>query len=599
MAKQETEARDYTGSEYLNESWAFLISFFRWYPDVLADIFRSPDATYKNEELIQRVMMRAFARYQYVDITGCRSLTKTSTTIKGKLIDNILWPSTRTSYYGPSYRQQSELARDAFADITANYPVLAAHYKVVDSAKDAWSVQTTYGSSISINAMRGKNIHNVVAEEYAQEEKPPFDYAEYSTVVLYAVRLLHMVNGRRDPTYIPYKEHTITSAGRRQNHSYDTRTNHMQALRRGQSAFVMDVPWQVIVLSQMRPLEWAIQRRENSTPERWLREMESRYTGTDENPMVRDETLTQCRDLMVMEEHHCCRDRENRFAPHDVIYIVGYYVSYEDDKKNAKCALVVLKLTRQKDRFKRDRYLKECVYVDDYAPPATNILQARRLKQVWMRYCAEEGHFAYIAMDAWQYGRAVLEALMMDLEDGLPPLCVVDHASYTELEIEGALPVIYPIKAGGLGVTDPDAEMIRYAEIQFEHHNVRLLTSNANAGLEAYKHRHRIRDDTLDPQIFRPYQKTQELVGQIQNLKKVPSGSGVSERRISKHIQRDSWSALKYALRLAQKLEYKNLIQTKRKRDWQEFFKKNAHTVGNASHVMPRAGLHRRGGKLF
>lgn len=35
----------------------------------------------------------------------------------------------------------------------------------------------------------------------------------------------------------------------------------------------------------------------------------------------------------------------------------------------------------------------------------------------------------------------------------------------------------------------------------------------------------------------------------------------MGERRISKHIQRDFWSALKYALRMAQKLEYKEYKQ--------------------------------------
>ena len=42
IKKQETEERNY--SEYCNESWALLISFFRWYPDVMQDVFRSENA---------------------------------------------------------------------------------------------------------------------------------------------------------------------------------------------------------------------------------------------------------------------------------------------------------------------------------------------------------------------------------------------------------------------------------------------------------------------------------------------------------------------------------------------------------------------------
>lgn len=568
----------------------------------MCDLLRSPEAQYPNEELIQRVMMRTYARYQFVDITGCRSLTKTNTKMKQKLVWNILWPGVKSSYYGPSYKQQAELAKTAFHDIQNDYPGLTKHYTIDSEGKDTWGISTRFGSSMTINAIRGKNVHDVTAEEYAQEEAPAFDFDEYSTVVLYAVRLVHKVQGERDPTFIPYQQHSITSAGRKQNHSYETRCSHLKLMRQGKSAFVMDVPWQVIVLSQMRPYEWAMQRKAESTPEKWMREMESRYTGTDENPIVRDEVLTESRCMLLMEEHHCAKDRDNKIDPKDVIYVIGYDVSYEDDKKNAKCACVVVKLTKQKEWLKRDKYLKQVVWVDDWPPPNSFMAQARKLKQVWYRFCVEGGNPTYIAIDAWQYGKGVVEALMMDLHDGLAPLCIMNHDQYTEMELEGAIPIIYPIKAGGTGVTDPDSEMIRNAEIQFENRNVMLLTSNRYAGIEAYKKAHRIKDDNLDASIDRPYRKTQELVGQIQNLKKVPSGAGMAEKRISKSIQRDSWSALKYAMRLAQKLERENLVKQKRKGEWEDEFKKMgagniaAEPVGAAIRMR---GVGRMGGRRY
>jgi len=597
VAKKTTEGLDY--GEYSSESWAFLISFWRWYPDQLLDLLRGPEAAYPTEELIQRVMERVFARYQYVDVTGCRSLTKTSTKIKFKLVQNLLWPRTKSSYYGPSNKQQAELAKNAFHEIESDYPALTRHWCVENEGKDFFYISTPAGSNLSINAIRGKNIHDVTAEEYAQEENPPFDYDEYVTVVLPAVRLLHMVRGVRDQTYIPYQRHTITSAGRKQNHAYETRCKHLLLMQQGKSAFVMDVPWQAIVLSKIRPYQWAEGLRAELTPEKWMREMESRYTGTDQNPMVRDEVLTECRSLMLMEEHHCCKDRDCKLAPEDVIYVIGYDVSYENDKRNAKCACVVVKLTRQREWLKRDRYLKQAVWVEDWAP-GDFMKQARRLKSVWYRFCYE-GSQTYIAIDAWQYGKGVVQALMMDLGDGLDPLCIYEHDSETAFELENAVPVIYPIKAGGAGVTDPDSEMIRNAELQFENRNVELLTSNFSAGVEAYKKYHRIRDDYLDAQIFLPYRKTQELVGQIQNLKRVPSGAGVTEKRISKAIQRDSWSALKYALRFTQKLERQNLAREHRKNDWTAQLEKyktrpllHSARVGHGRLVTGR-----RGGRIF
>ncbi len=593
VKKKVTEERDY--SDYESDSWALLISFWRWYPDRLCDLLRSGEADYANEELIQRVMMRAFARYQNVDITGCRGLTKTSTKFKQKLTGLLLWPGTKSSYYGPSYKQMAAIGSKTYRQFEHDYPPLAKHYCVESESVDKFELSTPLKSSFSISAYRGDNIHDVTAEEYAQEEQPAFDFEEYKRVVLPAVRLQHMVNGEEDPTYIPYQKHSITSAGRKQNHAYQTRCKDKAAMERGESAFVADIPWHVVVLSLMRPYEWAESLKSELTPEEWLREMEARYTGADENPVVRDEVLTESRNIMVMEDRHC--------GDPEAIYIVGYDVSYEDGARNAKCSPVVVKCTKQRQFIKRDRFLKSVVYVDDWPPPPSSVIQAKRLKEIWYRFCMEGGGPTYIAIDGWQYGKAVIEELMKDMHDGLPPLCIYNHATYTELELPGAIPIIYPIKAGGVGVTDPDSEMLRYAEIQFENRNVSLLTANLHEGIDAYKKFNRIKDDYADASIAVPYLKTRTLVGQIQNLKKVPSGSNMSEKRISKSIQRDSWSALKYALRFAQVLEKKMYQELHRKpSDWSDELSryKGVGTMARTAAFMPQGrGLGRMGGRRF
>lgn len=601
-------AEDRSYDDFQNDSWALLMSFFRWYPDILLDVFRSDDAKYELP-LIHRVILRAFARNQFVDITGSRGLGKTTTNMQYSVIQNLLWPGQKTVYTGPSYKQQAALAKAAFDDMTNDYPVLTKQYTIDNEGKDSWSISTRFGSDIGINTSRGRNFHDVTAEEVAQEEKPPFDADAYKTITLYAVRLVHMVNGKRDPTSISYRQRTITSAGRRQSFAYENRKNHFQAMMRGQSAFVADIPWQVVVLNGVRPIEWAMQRKEETTPDRWLREMESIYTGTDQNPIVRDDVLYECRKISVMEEHHCCKDPDNKLKPEDVIYVIGYDVSSENNKGNARCAVVVIKLTKQNDFLKRDKYLKQVVYVDDWPPPEAGMMQAKKLKQLWYQFCYE-GSQTYIAIDARSYGKAVVENLMMDLGDGLAPLCTIFHDDYRELEVAGAIPVLYTVKATGghaqWGARDGDSNMIQYAEMQFENRNVQLLISNRNRGVDAYKKYHRIKDDRMDFDIDRPYRKTEELVGQIQNLKKVPSGTGVQERRITLRIQRDSWSALKYALRLTERLELMNLVIPERKSEWTEFFEdmdKNKKTSVaerlSVSTALGRLATKRRGGRLF
>ena len=576
----------------LGDGWGLFISFVRYFPDFLLDLFRSEESDFGEEELIQRIIMRAKARYQYVDITGSRGLTKTSTTFKEEMVELLVWPGTQASYYGPSYKQLAGIATKQYMQLEHDYHALCRNFTLRASGNDRFEIGTPYNSKLSIAAMRGDNVHKVIAEEYAQEEYPAFDEESYKNVVLPAVRSQYKVQAKRDPYYVRYKQHSITSAGRRQNHAYETRCRHYLMMTRGESAFVIDVPFDAVILSGIRDVPWVENLRGELSPDKWAREMESRYTGADENPVVSDAALTESRCLTVMEEHHCCKDTRNVLLPEDVIYILGYDVSYADGANNAKCACVVIKCTRQKEWIKRDRFMKQVVWVDDWSPmPAEE--QAKKLKAVWSKYCVP-GSQAYIAIDAWQYGSSVLQSLMTDLGDGLNPLCIFNHKSYTAFELENALPCVYPIKAGGAGTTDPDAEMIRYAELQFEYHNVQMLTRNHQDGIEAYKNYHNIKDDDADYAIYQPYKKTNELVAQIQNLKKVPNSSGVSEKRISQRIQRDSWSALKYALRMAQVLEQNQLLAAIHARnDWTELVEK--YKDSNYRGTFARSGM---GGRL-
>ena len=553
---------------------------------------------------MQRMMMRAYARNADVAFTGTRGITKTSTKFKYAMLNGLVWPGTQSAYYGPSYKQMALIGSKQFKQIAHDYPALAKGWRVTAESKDDFKIETDLGSAFYISAFRGDNIHDVTAEEFAQEENPPFDFTEYSTIVLPAVRLRHNVDGKPDQNFVSYKNHSITSAGRKQHPSFQVRCDTLKEMYRGESAFAYDMSWECVVLQQMRPYSWAQKLKSKLTPERWMREMESRYTGADEYPIISDESLSESCCLQSMERQHCCKYSGNKTDPKDVIYIVCYDVSYEDAKKNAKCAVGVWKLTKQDDFLKRDRYLKQLVWLDDWPPPDNAMKQARKLKDVWYRFCFDGGNTTYIAIDGWQYGKAVIEDLMKDLGDGLPPLCILDHTEYVALEQDGALPIIYPIKAGGSGVTDPDVEMIRYAQTQFDNHNVQLLTMNTREGVEAYKRLHKIKDDDLDYQIARPYQKTRELSGQIQNLKAVPSGAGFSEKRISRAIQRDSWSAIKYGLRLTQKLEKELVLsEVRKKSDWDALLSKYK-AKGNVKNVTggstgARLVTQRRGGRIF
>lgn len=592
-------------ADYMNfgDGLPYLIALFRFFPDFFLDLFHSEHADYELS-FIQRIFLRINANYQYTDETACRGATKSYCRHSGGYADGLLWPGETTAVVGPSLKQTAKIASDTHKEIENNYPGLTALWTVESDGADRFVVSTKYKSRISIDNKRGVTVYRATAEETAQEEKPPFDADNYKEVVIPAVRGEYKVQGRRCPSYIRFKQQSVTSAGRRQQYAYETRCNHRQMMVRGESAYIIDVPFDVILLNQMRPVAWAENIRNELTPAQWMREMESIYSGSDKNPIIRDEILTEARSLLLMEEHHCCKDRDNKLKAQDVIYIVAYDVSFRDAKGNAKCACAVLKCTKQNDYYHKDKYLKQLVWLEDWTPAETPtpMAQAQRLRRIWNRFCFDRSQ-TYIVIDANSYGDGVLTSLMEQPIGGGIPLCCYKHTYYTELELEGAIPVIYPVRAGGVGTTDPDSDMVLNAELQFEHGNVQLLTGNMNEGVEAYKAAHRIKDDSLNYKISLPYKKTNELIGQIQNLREEPSGQGIRERRISTHIQRDSWSALKYALRFAQILERTNLQRKQPKSDWSKLLKSFQGVdllQGGGSAVGGRRGVTgRRGGKIF
>lgn len=535
---------------YDQDACALLVSYWRWYPDKFLDLIEGENADY-SLEIIQRVNLRAFCRYQNVFITGSRGTTKTYAAFLADLVKGVLWPGIQQSYYGPSLKQTADICAKAWKQIEKNYPILCSLWNVVSMRADSFVLETPFGSRIAITAMRGDNIHNVLAEEAAQEESgQQFDYDTFESVVTPAVRLLRMVGKEPDPLFPQNQFHYITSAGSQQNRSFEKRLKAYRGMKEGKSAFALDIPAEVSVISGIRTIAWLNKLEGDLTPDKFLREAKSIWTGTSENPILKDLTISQSRTLRVMEYSHCGDPK--------TIYVIGYDNSYRDGGNNAECAFSVFRCD-PKTGLESGIFSKKLIYVQSNPPPKESLEQARQLKAYWRRYTIPGAEPAYIAIDARAYGASVIEFLHKDLQDGLPPLCCINH-DFPELEQPGALPVLYPIIAtGGFneGIHDADAAMIEYAEREWEHGNVEMLTSDIADGVKSYKLAHRMKTDEYDVSISYPYSETRKLCGQIANLKKRLSGFGFSEERISKSIQRDMWSATKYALRVVKLLEDK------------------------------------------
>lgn len=545
---------------YATEQWAILISFFRWYPDILEDICAGANCEYENS-LMGRVTKRYLARYQTTFTYATRGYGKTTDIVSDKCNKGILFPGEVTGYYAPVEKQAAPLASKAFAGYERNYPILAHHWKVNSDSKEYFKISTPNGSKFIMDIDRGMDTSGVVAEECGQEDKNPFNWDEFNQIVLGTNRKQYYVNGKPDKTHIDFQEHYITSASRKENEAFQVCMKARKEMQDGESAFATFIPWQVPVLCRMKPYGYYKNLKRRLTAEQFMRECESKCTGSSQNPIIRDNVLQAAKRIMVMEDKHC--------GDPDCNYVIGYDVSSRDIAGNALSAMSVIKYQRQGRDV--DHYMKSLVYVMDSPPPSSAKEHAYRIKSRWRDYI-KDGKFPYIVIDARQYGQSVVERLHEDMGDGLPPLCTIYHEDpYRALEQPGAIPCIYPLQATGASGRDPNTAMLDYIEREFENGNFLLLTANLVDGMKAYKLKHNITDDNDDVKIQLPYIKTKELGQQISNLQKKYSAGGWTEVEISKSIVKDMWSATLYASRMVQRIEHDELYYLNRNHNaWEE-----------------------------
>lgn len=576
-------------NEFATDTWRLLLSFFRWYPDILEDIVEADNKEFSNS-LISRVMKRYMARCQETFTSGSRGIGKTTVVVSDKCNKGILWPGEVTGYYAPVEKQAAPLASKAFATYQRNTPILADHWIKNNDAQTSFKLSTPLGSKFVMSIDRGIDTSGVIAEECAQEDKNPFNWADFNQIVLGTNRLSYKVNGLDEPSHIDSQIHYITSATRKENEAYTVYMNIRRAMKNGESAFAISIPWQVPVLMRMKSYAYYQMLRKKLTSEQFMRECESKWTGSIENPIIRDDVLVGSRKLKVMEEKHC--------GDPECFYIIGYDVSSRDVAGNAMIGMAVLKCERQHKSENMDAYKKSLVYVEERKPPkGGHMEQASFIKRRWRDYCIPDGRPPLIVIDARSYGWSVWEDLHLDLKDGLPPMCAMSpEMEIPELVQEGAIPCVYPLQAQGNSGTDPNSVMLDYIEREFENGNLLLLTPNIYDGLQAYKLAHDIKHDLRDAEIQLPYSATNKLAKQITNLQKKYGTVGWTEVQINKYIQKDMWSALLYACRIAQRLEKSELYAlNRRKNAWEDFAKKYEGITGEYS-VNPRAN--RRQGRM-
>lgn len=549
---------DLTGLD--KEKWAARIAYWREYPDKFCDDMQAADADF-SLNIMQRLYMRARARYKNSFLSATRGSTKSYISMLSDLVEAVLYPGKWMAMVAPSKEQSGNIATETYDRIAKNYPRLCKEFESIRTQKDMFIATLycggKYRTAAVQNSSRGGNDSDITVEEVGQNGGgavgAAFNEKIFMSAFLPRVRMKRFIRNRVDPLERRQRKGYITSASSKQTYAYRVMRRMFKKMAQGDPDYiVLGNTWEATVFLGLKTVQEIEEYYADSTLLDFYREYESIWTGTTTDSLVSDEMLSRCRKLKYAEFGHCGKD--------NVRYVVGFDIAREEGQQNAESAIVVVKetlMTEKENASPTPKYWKDVVYIESFIG-ADHTTQARRVKQVYAAFCPPQDDKYYedtvLVIDANGYGMAVRDELMKDLGDGISPFAPMNDpdGKLTDLILPGASKTMYCMKANT--TEDPESEMVVYYETEFQHGRVRLLIGELE-GLDAYKKHVRAKDDSHDSEYVTPYKNTEKLCEQIANLKLKGEGNNRREARIHKSIPRDIHSALKYCLRMSNRRE--------------------------------------------
>lgn len=133
------------------EEYRKAISFYRAYPDKLVDMYiqaMGDDCTFKLFAY-QRVILRAFARYQEVFCTFSRGTSKSFLDDLWNFLECILYPNTKLAIAATTKGQSAAILESKLSEILGLLPILRFEIRKIEKVKDQLTVYFKNGSQMS------------------------------------------------------------------------------------------------------------------------------------------------------------------------------------------------------------------------------------------------------------------------------------------------------------------------------------------------------------------------------------------------------------------------------------------------------------------
>ena len=389
------------------------------------------------------------------------------------------------------------------------------------------------GSSFDVvqvaQATKGGRRHGGCGEEITDRK---FDGDTFNEVVIPLMANNRMArNGDYDPHELHKSETYICTTGTRQQFGYRLAKEIYDEMVDGQSAFYLGNSYELPCLYGQLDIDFVESKKMSPTyrTDDFMREFESIWTGSSDGALVSDVKLRKSRTLGIAEWEHCGDDRCE--------YVLTYDVARHAGQANALSCLCVIKTTPRNDGTR----LKELANIFS-AEGQHDTWQAKFLKQKVKEFKAR-----ILIVDCVGIGSGVVDQLVLDLNDGIPPFGVVNNDSYDKYKAANSIPIVFAMNS--THADTKNAKMIQHVMKVFNELDVFLLKS-PHEGMKDYRKKHglTLRDIEDQAELETPYILTDNLCEEIMNLEYKQVGLEGKIEQISTRIPKDKFSALMYGL---------------------------------------------------
>lgn len=511
--------------ESMMDDWKQYLALFRSYPDLFIDMINPKDSKFKLF-FYQRMILRIIFRYRKTYFTLTRGSSKSFLQILALYLRCIMYPDIKLMITAPQKQMASQISQQNIESIWNFLPVLKNELRVIRFEKDYTKLIFHNGSVLDVVAnsesSRGLRRHGLSVEEIIHER---FDEENFNTVLLPILANNRIAScGGEDENEMHKPTTIVTTAGTKQSFAFNLLKEYLKDMVTGKSAYILGSSYELPTAFKLLSIDYIndLKESENFNPISFLREYGSVWSGSSENSLIDLETFRKSRVLKDAEEK-AVNDK-------NVEYVLAYDVARSEGNQNAQSALVVIKIIPKGD----GTYTKHVVNI--YTFEGSHF----REQGMFLKKKVNDFRARILVVDANGLGTGLIDQLVLEIDEN-PPYEVVNDDRYKKFKTANSIPMVFAIKSQQKETKDSDINnlFIRWVG----NNNVKFLESESQA-----KGKFKSKDINKLPEYLRPYLMTDFLQEEIMNLEYRQSGNNTTVKQVSKSIQKDRFSALKYGL---------------------------------------------------